>query len=705
MSFPLLNAASRLRGAVASGGTTAARTLKYDPIPLLRPGYRLTTPQKLQALSRRPMLYSAMSNYSALDQSSTFSTEPVATSDISDGIFGRQGESEETTGTTSTEGATTTTTATTKVASISSRTYNTKSRKPQYTPEIDAEIIRLRGLGYSWTAVGSALGMGHRSCHHRFRTVLDPQLKEQAWPNEKIQRLETMVAEGKPWTEIARELESTTANCMTKWNALVRPNGETRSRSFDVVQSRVLLKLVEQYGEDDWRSVLRGFMEQLGSRNMAKVTPDQLKHQYYRLRRRPTHVWTVQEETALIQHVLKQGTGHWEEISQALQSHSPEQCRERWIMLDMKSRTPEKEKMWYKGEKSNFWRLWLRYGNDWATVAEYLPKRTPEQCQRFYERTTAALKPKKGKTNSDDSENMKEQQQEQVQEQVQEQKEEEDSEEFQAKIKEFAQRQVEMLVITWKKEDSELLKKVAEEVRLEKGDKRVIWKEVAKRMHLGLTSAQYKHHHYYLQSTENGGLAGPWTDEEIKTLEHAVLVVGRNWVKISAEYMPHRNPKSLCHKFRMMANKGLHISFEEYDTLMSQVDLQEEAFRQKNPTAKFIPNWEAISKVMPTGRVWEADQCKLAYESSFKNHIQHSKWTTEEDEGLVKAVQRFGRKNWVGVAQLVPGKSNWECQMRWSQLHDPVLEDKESLVLLNKALKRNALTAQIQQAQQQQHQQ
>jgi hypothetical protein len=263
-----------------------------------------------------------------------------------------------------------------------------------------------------------------------------------------------------------------------------------------------------------------------------------------------------------------------------------------------------------------------------------------------------------------------------------------------------------MLVITWKKEDSERLKQVAEEVRLGTRDKRVTWKEVARRMGLGLTSAQYKHHLYYLQNTENGGLAGPWTDEEIKTLEHAVQVVGRDWVRITAEYMPHRNPKSLCHKFRMLMNKGLHISPEEYDTLMSQVDLQEEAFRQEDTTAEFIPNWQAISKAMPTGRVWTATQCKLAYESSFKNHIHNSKWTAEEDEGLVKAVQKFGRKNWVGIAQLLPGKGNWECRMRWSQLHDPVLEDKESLLLLNRALKRNALTAQIQhQAQQHQPQQ
>ncbi|KAF9362418.1 Myblike DNAbinding domain-containing protein [Mortierella sp. NVP85] len=672
MSFPLLNAASRLRGAASSGSMTAARTLK------------LTTPQKLQVLSHRPMLYSTMSNYSALEQGSTSFTEPAATSGVSDGIVGKQGENEETTRTTSTEGTTTTTR--TKVASISSPTYNIKNRRTEFTPEVDAEIIRLRGLGYPWTAVGSALGLPHRSCHRRFLTVLDPHLHDRAWPDEKIQRLEILVTEGKPWTEIAKELDSSTVNCMSKWRALVRPEGEARGRTFDAVQSRVLLKLVEQYGEDDWRSVMRGFMEQLGGRNMAKVTPDQLRHQYYRLRRRPAHVWTVQEETALIQHVLKQGTGHWEEISQALQSHSPEQCRERWIMLDMKSRIPEKERLWYKGEKSNFWRLWLRYGNDWTTLAGYLLKRTPEECQRFYEKATAALKSNKGKTdNHGDPEDMKGQQQEQ----------EEESEEFKAMVKDFAQSQVEVRVINWKKEDSERLKKVAEEVRLSNPYKLVKWKEVARRMGMGLTAAQYKHHLYYLQSTENGGLAGAWTDEEITTLEHAVQVAGRDWVKISAEYMPHRNPKSLCHKFRMIKNKGFHISTEEYDTLMSQTDLQEEAFRQKDTTAKFIPDWEAISKVMPKGRVWTAVQCKLAYESSFKNHIQNSKWTAEEDEGLLKAVQKIGRKNWAGIAQLLPGKSNWECRMRWSQLHDPVLEDKESLVLMNRALKRNALTAQV----------
>lgn len=637
-----------MRGAITA--TLTPRLAKYDSIPVLRSVQsRLSTIPSWSSPQYRSVSRSAVCCYSSIVQ------DPSPTTDESSVKTDKSDDDD------------TATTEERTIHSISDSSYNTKHRRSQFTPEIDAEIVRLREQGYSWTAIGSVLGMPHRSCHRRYITTLDPNLQQDVWPEEKFRELERMVTQGKTWAEIAVALGTTVVNCTTKWNMTVRPAGEARKRTFDTVQSRVLLKMVEEHGEHDWKAVMRGFMSQLGSRTMAKVTPEHLKHQYYRLQRLSSRVWSHQEETALIQHVLKHGTGHWEEISQALPSHSPEDCRERWIALDMKARIP-KEKRWYRAEKSNFWRFWLRCGDDWAKIASYFPKRSPEQCQAFFEKATAGFK-------EESSGN-----------------EDYDREAFHEKVTKLAKSYTNYVTIHWKKEESDRLWDVADKVREESEDGRIIWSIVAERMNMGLEAAQYKHHHYYLSSVKKGGLAGTWTEDEIRTLERAVQEVGRDWVRVSKDYLPHRNPKSVCHKFSTIKSKGFHISPEEYDALMSQIDLQEERFREVvgNDDVKFMPDWRKISKGMPGG-IWTPSQCETAYESSFKNHIRNSHWTPKEDEELLKAVQLQGRKNWVGIAQLLPGRGNWECRMRWSQLHDPVLEDKESAALLTRKLKKNAL--------------
>ncbi|KAF9155427.1 Myblike DNAbinding domain-containing protein [Linnemannia schmuckeri] len=522
-------------------------------------------------------------------------------------------------------------------------------RKVKFTPEMDKEILRLRDeVGLSWSAIGSKLGVPYRGCHRRYISLLDPKLKD-SWSEEKVRRLDELVAEGKTWSEIAKELDDSSMSCQAKWKAMVKPKEADRNRVFDTLQSRVLLELVKEHGLDDWKAVFRGFMLQLGGRDMAKVTPEQLRHQYYRLKRKPTRYWSLNEETALIQHVLKHGTGQWEMISEALKYHSPEQCKEKWTTMDMTNKTP-KIKAWYKTEQANFWRLWQRFDQDWEKIARSLPNRTSEQCQDFFNRATEKFDRK-------------------------------DEAQFKKDVESLAAKMSQYRTITWTKEDSDRLWEVAEECKSGIQNRRVNWNIVAERMNLDLTPAQYKHHHYYLRTVRNGGLAGLWTDAEIKKLEMAVQAVGRNWTLIARDYFPHRNSKSLCHKFNSVANKGQYITEEEYDTLLAKVDLQEKEFNSSSATetgATFKPDWHAIAREMP-GTTWTAEQCQKAYDGSFKSHLKNSKWTTEEDSRLLKAAKMLGKKNWVGVAAAVPGKDSWECRMRLAELHEPLVQGAEAL--------------------------
>ncbi|KAF9922334.1 hypothetical protein FBU30_007575 [Linnemannia zychae] len=527
-------------------------------------------------------------------------------------------------------------------------------RKTKFTPEIDQQLIQLRQEGLSWASIGSRLGIPIRVCHRRYSVLLDPKLKSD-WSEEKVQRLDEMVAEGKSWGEISKELNITSLSCQAKWKSLVKPKESERNRVFDALQSKVLLELVKEHGEDNWKAVMRGFMLRLGSMDMAKVTPAQLRHQYYCLKRKTLSYWSMSEETALIQHVLKNGTNQWEMISEALKYHSPEQCKEKWTTLDMSNKTP-KVKRWYKAEQGNFWRLWQRYGDDWEKIAPSLKRRTPEQCRDFFNKATAHL-------NKDDPE------------------------QFKKEVENIALGLSDYKTISWTKENSDRLWEIAEKYRLESKANRIDWNIVAEKMDLGLMPDQYKYHHYYLRAVSKGGLAGTWTDEEIKKLELVVQKEGRNWVEISKKYFPHRNAKALCHKFRNIVNKGLYISEEEYDSLLAQVDLQETAYYQNQSHTleslsdspdTFKPDWEKIAKAMPSG-TWTAEQCQKAYDGSFKNHLKHSNWTPEDDGLLKKATRFMGQKNWVNIAMAVPGKNSWECRLRYAELHEPLVEGSEAL--------------------------
>ncbi|KAJ8257271.1 hypothetical protein GJAV_G00183800 [Gymnothorax javanicus] len=49
------------------------------------------------------------------------------------------------------------------------------------------------------------------------------------------------------------------------------------------------------------------------------------------------------------------------------------------------------------------------------------------------------------------------------------------------------------------------------------------------------------------------------------------------------------------------------------------------------------------------------------------------KWTPEEDENLKTLVQNLGQDDWRGIASFLPGRTEHQCQYRWSRVLDPDL--------------------------------
>lgn len=103
--------------------------------------------------------------------------------------------------------------------------------------------------------------------------------------------------------------------------------------------------------------------------------------------------------------------------------------------------------------------------------------------------------------------------------------------------------------------------------------------------------------------------------------------------------------------------------------------------------------WTVISHFIP-GRT--AVQCSTRWFGALNPNIHKGRWVEQEDNALIKAVQRFqsidpeGQLPWNKIAEYIPHRTGIQCQARWSEALNPKVrkgrwhaeEDK----LLNKAI-------------------
>lgn len=115
--------------------------------------------------------------------------------------------------------------------------------------------------------------------------------------------------------------------------------------------------------------------------------------------------WTKREDAALIDHVMERidDDGNLSEIiwleateQQNLRDHSPEDCRNRWDVLESRmsrrSMISTHGNLWNDDEIEAYWIAWQRFGNDWDRVAqaiqstpEGMPVKTPNDCKNDFE--------------------------------------------------------------------------------------------------------------------------------------------------------------------------------------------------------------------------------------------------------------------------------------------------------------------------------
>jgi len=91
-----------------------------------------------------------------------------------------------------------------------------------WTPEEEAELIRLRAKSLSWRAVGYAMGRARDMCRERFLSLVASgavaaEVSSKTWSRVDVDRLVAMRTEGQSWPKIALALGRTSMSARMCW--------------------------------------------------------------------------------------------------------------------------------------------------------------------------------------------------------------------------------------------------------------------------------------------------------------------------------------------------------------------------------------------------------------------------------------------------------------------------------------------------------
>ncbi|KAF9952527.1 Myb- protein B [Mortierella alpina] len=435
--------------------------------------------------------------------------------------------------------------------------------------------------------------------------------------------------------------------------------------------------------------------------------------------------WKPEEETALIQHVLRNGTRGWQDVSQALGGHhSPDECRAYWKHLDMPVRRAEHQpSRWDPHREAQFWRLWLENKSNFVEISRKLSKSrgstenepskkplrqssvltvfTPEDCEElFNDRIRQFIKADP----DDDNKSAEEIERSLNKEYV-----------------DLAYARSKPPVFKWDKEKSVKLQKLVRQRLKTRGVQVnwINWNWVARHVGEGVTAQRCSVHWRTLRKSELENV--DWTDEEVRLLEKGVREVGTLFNQdispsaspttllttgmdlasrsngptaaglraIQRFYIPDRQVESLQRKYFLLSDKATGVTVDEYMAIMDAVerygdDQWDEVVKNlRTPSDTAQPSSSTANEPSTAGSStapttapglagWTKGPCRRVWESSYKHHVLYTPWSQEEDQDLKAVVDSIGQADWLSVSRFFPAKSAWQCRLRWCQLTDPL---------------------------------
>jgi hypothetical protein len=161
---------------------------------------------------------------------------------------------------------------------------------------------------------------------------------------------------------------------------------------------------------------------------------------------------------------------------------------------------------------------------------------------------------------------------------------------------------------------------------------------------------------------------GHWTPDEDAKLTSAVANTSMkkhktDWVAVAAQ-VPGRTRGQCRDRWKLV----LDPSIDRTPPGHTGQWVEDEDIKLKDAVQRHgVKNWVAISALVP-GRTKK--QCRYRWHVVINCGIDRAnghtgKWTPDEDIKLKDAVRTYGGKNWVLIAELVPGRTNLQCRKRW----------------------------------------
>ncbi|KAF9181882.1 hypothetical protein BGZ50_005239 [Haplosporangium sp. Z 11] len=625
-------------------------------------------------------------------------------------------------------------------------------KRAVWDPATDQAIIDMVKDGKSWPHIGKTLNRPYASCYTRYYATLDPTLEE-IWTPDLIERLSELASQGLSWKRVGQRLRLRALACRTKWAELGRvaippipstshstlalspgftadmagtsstttetadidteknTKGTQKVIAFSQEESRALIDLVEEHGDDNWDLILHSFRarflretepsevatlagatvtpasttsrsQKTANKRLFSINAANLRHQFMRLSRDKV-LWTLDQETLLIQQVLRLGTeGHWDEIARTTGLHSPQDCRTHWKNLDMPVNLNPAG--WTKVEQGIFWSLWREFGSDFERLSKFSKFRSPADCQQYFENTTKNFPDRQT-----------------------------DPEGFNKKVRELYEnlpnaRQKYLFT----KERSLRLQKVMR-YYLEKSGMKMIapntWNWIANKVQRGMSPTSCIEHWMYLRRNMDV-IHGPleeheiavkplnsssWSHEELKLLDQGVRELGSSWSEIQLRYLPWRTTRSIRQRWMTMSDRSSRITEDEYYTIVGAGNKSSEI------------NYDALAKKMPG---WNRSPCRRIFETSYKHLVASTVWLPEEDRLLLEKTLKERGRDWNAIAMHFHGaqtaraplyaeamaripatttteppmrthKTAWQCRLRWCQLLMPVMPKEAGLFI------------------------
>ena len=119
-------------------------------------------------------------------------------------------------------------------------------------------------------------------------------------------------------------------------------------------------------------------------------------------------------------------------------------------------------------------------------------------------------------------------------------------------------------------------------------------------------------------------------------------------------------------KHSFSSSGSLGVSQSDSRTKMNRWTEEEDQRLLKAIEENGPNNWTMIAQIVGGGRT--RSQCAQRWGRGLKPGLSHEGWTLEEDEKLLDLVKTYGTKSWVKISQMFGNRCDVQCRYRYQKI-------------------------------------